>query len=127
MSIAYGLFSWRYDVRVLAPGFPESEVCNPIGFLRSESDAKMARQIAAVLNRNFRLMTQSSEDGFFAAADNQLTEALAHKKSFTNFSLNGVGGQHMGEALGQGRFTVLSPTVGPSGKAYVNVQRVPPI
>lgn len=33
----------------------------------------------------------------------------------------------MGEALGQGRFTVLSPTVGPSGKAYVNLQRVPPI
>jgi hypothetical protein len=112
---------------VLAPGFPESEVCNPIDFLRSESDAEMARQIAAVLNKNFRLMTQSSEDGFFAAADNQLTEALAHEKSFTNFSLNGVGGQHMGKALGQGRFTVLSPTVGPSGKAYVNVQRVPPI
>jgi len=50
-----------------------------------------------------------------------------HEKSFTNFSLNGVGGQHMGEALGQGRFTVLAPTVGPSGKAYVNVQRVPPV
>jgi len=50
-----------------------------------------------------------------------------HEKSFTNFSLDGVGGHHMGEALGQGRFTVLSPTVGPSGKAYVNVQRVPPI
>ncbi|MBD2230821.1 bifunctional DNA primase/polymerase [Phormidium tenue] len=50
-----------------------------------------------------------------------------HEKSFTNFSLNEVGGQHMGEALGQGRFTVLSPTVGPSGNAYVNVQRVPPV
>ena len=51
----------------------------------------------------------------------------AHEKAFTNFSLDGVGGQHMGEALGQGRFTVLSPTVGPSGKAYINVQRVPPV
>ena len=50
-----------------------------------------------------------------------------HEKTFTNFSLDGVGGQHMGEALGQGRFTVLSPTVGPSGKAYVNVQRLPPV
>jgi len=50
-----------------------------------------------------------------------------HEKSFTNFSLDGVGGHHMGEALGQGRFTVLAPTVGPSGKAYVNVQRVPPV
>ncbi|MBE9114263.1 hypothetical protein IQ273_33430, partial [Nodosilinea sp. LEGE 07298] len=38
-----------------------------------------------------------------------------------------VGGQHMGEALGQGRFTVLSPTVGPSRNAYVNVQRLPPV
>ena len=43
---------------MLAPGFPESEVCNPIDFLRSESDAEMARQIATVLNKNFRLMTQ---------------------------------------------------------------------
>ncbi len=50
-----------------------------------------------------------------------------HEKSFTNFSLDGVGDHHMGEALGQGRFTVLAPTVGPSGKAYVNVQRVPPV
>lgn len=49
------------------------------------------------------------------------------EKSFTNFSLDGVGGHHMGEALGQGRFTVLSSTVGPSGNAYVNVQRVPPV
>ncbi|MGG6239366.1 bifunctional DNA primase/polymerase [Leptolyngbya sp. KIOST-1] len=51
----------------------------------------------------------------------------AYEKSFTNFSLDGVGGQHMGEALGQGHFTVLAPTIGPSGNAYVNVQRVPPI
>ena len=65
-----------YEVRVFAPGFPESDVCNPIDFLRSESDAEMARQIATVLNKNFRLMTQSTEDGFFAAAGDQLTEAL---------------------------------------------------
>ena len=65
-----------YQVHVLAPGFPESGVCNPIDFLRSESDAEMARQIATVLNKNFRLMTQSNEDGFFAAAGDQLTEAL---------------------------------------------------
>ena len=63
-------------MRVFAPGFPESDVCNPIDFLRSESDAEMARQIATVLNKNFRLMTQSTEDGFFAAAGDQLTEAL---------------------------------------------------
>ena len=50
-----------------------------------------------------------------------------HEKTFTNFSLDGMGGHHMGEALGQGRFTVLAPTFGPSGKAYVNVQRLPPV
>jgi hypothetical protein len=50
-----------------------------------------------------------------------------HEKTFTNFSLDGVGGMHMGEALGQGRFTVLAPTIGPSGNAYVNLNRAPPV
>lgn len=49
------------------------------------------------------------------------------EKTFTNFSLDQVGGQHVGEALGQGRFTVLAPTIGLSGQPYVNVQRVPPV
>ncbi|ASC70384.1 hypothetical protein XM38_013220 [Halomicronema hongdechloris C2206] len=49
------------------------------------------------------------------------------EKRFTNFSLDGLGGQHMGEALGQGRFTVLAPTIGPSGQSYVNLQRVSPV
>ncbi|MBE9136484.1 hypothetical protein IQ254_04600 [Nodosilinea sp. LEGE 07088] len=63
----------------MAPYYSNAEACNPIDFLCSESDAEMARQIAAVLNKNCRLMTQSSEDGFFAAADNQLTEAPAQE------------------------------------------------
>ena len=50
-----------------------------------------------------------------------------HEKTFTNFSLDGAGGMHMGEALGQGRFTVLAPTIGPSGNAYVNLNRAPPV
>ncbi|MGP1385733.1 MAG: bifunctional DNA primase/polymerase [Thainema sp.] len=49
------------------------------------------------------------------------------EKTFTNFSLDGLGGKHVGEVLGQGRFTVLAPTIGPSGNAYVNLQRVPPV
>lgn len=49
------------------------------------------------------------------------------EKSFTNFSLDGCGGKHVGEVLGQGRFTVLAPTIGPSGNAYVNLQRVLPV
>jgi hypothetical protein len=50
-----------------------------------------------------------------------------HEKTFTNFSLDDAGGMHMGEALGQGRFTVLAPTIGPSGNAYVNLNRAPPV
>ncbi|NET38956.1 MAG: type IV secretory system conjugative DNA transfer family protein, partial [Cyanothece sp. SIO1E1] len=66
-----------YKVRVFAPGFPESDVCNPLDFLRDETDAEMARQIATVMNKNFRLLgTQNTQDSFFAAAGDQLTEAL---------------------------------------------------
>jgi replicative DNA helicase len=36
---------------------------------------------------------------------------------FTLFALE-ANGEHMGEALGKGKFTVLSPTVGPQGGAY---------
>jgi predicted P-loop ATPase len=43
-------------------------------------------------------------------------------KSFTNFALT-PSGNHVGEALGAGRFTVLAPTIGPSGTPYVNLHR----
>jgi len=46
---------------------------------------------------------------------------------FTNFALT-QGGNHVGEALGMGRFTVLAPTIGPSGNSYKSHQRcVPPL
>lgn len=64
-----------YKLNIFAPGFPESAVCNPLDFLRSPTDAEMARQIAEVLNQNFKLMTQGSEDPFFTMAGDQLTEA----------------------------------------------------
>jgi len=44
--------------------------------------------------------------------------------NFTNITLQ-PNGDHIGEALGKGRFTVLSPTVGISGNHYLSVQRVP--
>jgi hypothetical protein len=47
--------------------------------------------------------------------------------NFTNFALT-QGGSHVGEALGQGRFTVLAPTIGPSGNPYKSLRRcVPPL
>lgn len=50
----------------------------------------------------------------------------AEAPGFTNFKL-GEDGWHVGEALGAGRFTVLAPTVGPSGNPYVNQNRALPI
>ncbi|WGV29076.1 type IV secretory system conjugative DNA transfer family protein [Halotia branconii] len=68
--------SQGYDVHIFAPGFPESEVCNPLDFLRDSSDAETARQIATVINKNFRILSNSSEDGFFAPSGDQLTQAI---------------------------------------------------
>lgn len=68
--------SQGYEVHIFAPGFPESEVCNPIDFLRDSSDAETARQIATVINKNFRILSNSNEDGFFAPSGDQLTQAI---------------------------------------------------
>jgi type IV secretory pathway TraG/TraD family ATPase VirD4 len=65
-----------YDVRIFAPGYPESEVCNPLDFLADEQDAMMAGQLAEVLNANFKRNSNNQEDAFFSPAGIQLTEAL---------------------------------------------------
>jgi type IV secretory pathway TraG/TraD family ATPase VirD4 len=66
-----------YTVRVFAPGFPESDVCNPLDFLKDETDSLMARQMAEVLNKNFATgTTTKSEDPFFTQAGDQLTEGI---------------------------------------------------
>lgn len=65
-----------YDVHIFAPGFPESEVCNPLDFLRDSSDAESSRQISTVINKNFRLLGNSTEDGFFGPSGDQLTQAI---------------------------------------------------
>ncbi len=51
---------------------------------------------------------------------------VKQKPSFTNFALR-PGGDHVGEALFVGRFTVLAPTVGPSGVPYSTLSRVQPV
>ncbi len=51
---------------------------------------------------------------------------VKQKPDFTNFALS-PGGPHIGEALGEGRFTVLAPTIGPSGNPYQNLHRAVPI
>ncbi len=51
---------------------------------------------------------------------------LEEKPNFTNFSLT-PGGAHVGEALFTGRFTVLAPTIGPSGNPYQSINRALPV
>ena len=75
-----------YDVRVFAPGYPESEICNPLDFLKSEDDSLMARQFAEVLNRNFNQGGQSTEDKFFTTAGDQLTEAILMLAKGTDYA-----------------------------------------
>jgi type IV secretory pathway TraG/TraD family ATPase VirD4 len=65
-----------YDVRVFAPGFLESEVCNPLDFLSDETDSLMARQLAEVMNSNFKRIGYATEDGFFGAVGDKVTEGL---------------------------------------------------
>ena len=48
------------------------------------------------------------------------------KPDFTNFALE-LGGVHVGELLGAGRFTVLAPTVGANGNAYSTINRAVPV
>lgn len=65
-----------------------------------------------VLNQTWLEKTQSN--GY------RIGVRVLEKPNFTNFSLS-PGGSHVGEALGFGRFTVLAPTLGLSGNAYVNL------
>ncbi|MHC5819250.1 MAG: type IV secretory system conjugative DNA transfer family protein, partial [Nostoc sp.] len=65
-----------YQVTVLAPGFAESAVANPIDFLRNNEDSEMARQLAITLNRNFQLGDKDSGNSFFTNAGDQLVQAV---------------------------------------------------
>jgi hypothetical protein len=51
---------------------------------------------------------------------------VKQKPGFTNFAL-APGGSHVGEALGEGKFTVLAPTIGPSGNSYKSINRAVPV
>ena len=74
-----------YEVRIFAPGFEESSVCNPLDFLRDETDAETARQISIVLNKNFKLSSQNTEDAFFSVAGDQLIEAVLMLAKSTSY------------------------------------------
>ncbi len=65
-----------YDVRVFAPGYPESAVINPLMFLENESDSLMARQLSEVIVTNFARLGDRKEDGFFGPSGKQVMEAI---------------------------------------------------
>jgi type IV secretory pathway TraG/TraD family ATPase VirD4 len=66
-----------YTVRVFAPGFPESDICNPLDLLKNEEDAIAAGQLAQVINRNTdRSGGKGGGDKFFEEAGDSLVEGI---------------------------------------------------
>jgi type IV secretory pathway TraG/TraD family ATPase VirD4 len=74
-----------YQLHIFAPGYLESEVCNPLEFLKDDTDSLMARQLAEVMNQNFKRSGQTAEDGFFGPAGDQVTEAIMMLARGTNY------------------------------------------
>ena len=66
-----------YNVHILAPGYAESGVLNPITeFLDSALSGLYASQLAEVMNANFKKQgVAQSEDGYFGPSGNQLVKA----------------------------------------------------
>lgn len=65
-----------YEVHIFAPGFQEGGTCNLLDFMESETDALMARQIAATLNANASKSKNANRDEFFGDAGDQLVQAV---------------------------------------------------
>lgn len=74
-AVAYAM-KRGYTVRVFAPGFPESEVCNPLDLIKDEEDAIAAGQLSNVINRNFDKGGGSGGDKFFEEAGDSLIEGI---------------------------------------------------
>ena len=66
-----------YTLDLLAPGYDESGVLNPITeFIDNETSGLYASQLAEVLNANFKKQgVAQSEDGYFGPSGNQLVKA----------------------------------------------------
>ena len=73
-AVAYAM-KRGYQVRVFAPGFPESETCNPLDLLKDSEDAIAAGQLTHVISRNFDRSNNNS-DKFFEEAGDSLVEGI---------------------------------------------------
>jgi type IV secretory pathway TraG/TraD family ATPase VirD4 len=74
-AVAYAM-KRGYTVRVFAPGFAESETCNPLDLLKDEEDAIAAGQMTSVISRNFDRGGNNSGDKFFEEAGESLVEGI---------------------------------------------------
>ncbi|BAY23856.1 transfer complex protein TrsK-like protein [Calothrix sp. NIES-2100] len=74
-AVAYAI-KRGYTVKVFAPGFSESETCNPLDLLRDEEDAIAAGQLTQVISRNFDRGVHASSDKFFEEAGDSLVEGI---------------------------------------------------
>lgn len=68
--------SQGYQVSILAPGQPYSDVCNPLDFLADETDSLMAAQLAQVLQKNTQRDGAYRDNDFFTSAGTNLVEAV---------------------------------------------------
>jgi type IV secretory pathway TraG/TraD family ATPase VirD4 len=74
-AVAYAI-KRGYTVRVFAPGFPESETCNPLDLLQDEEDAISSGQLTQVISRNFDRGGSNTGDKFFEEAGDSLVEGI---------------------------------------------------
>lgn len=76
-TVAWYAEKLGYDIKVFAPGFPESSVLNLLDFLTGDPqvDSALARQLANTMNKNFKIGQTGGGDPFFDAAGDQLVQA----------------------------------------------------
>ena len=63
-------------MRVFAPGFPESEICNPLDLIKDEEDAIAAVNLSNVVNRILTKVVGYGGDKFFEEAGDSLVEGI---------------------------------------------------
>ncbi|MGB5772340.1 MAG: type IV secretory system conjugative DNA transfer family protein, partial [Crocosphaera sp.] len=75
-AFAYAL-KRGYNARIFAPGYPESDTCNILDFLKDEEDAVAAGQLAQVITKNTDLSGgKGGGDKFFEEAGASLTQGV---------------------------------------------------
>ncbi|MBW4450820.1 MAG: bifunctional DNA primase/polymerase [Spirirestis rafaelensis WJT71-NPBG6] len=118
--------TWFQDARTGIGAYGSDEIIwLDIDKKQFESEEDCTNRFNALLEKYPQLKSTWLEQT--QAGGYRIAVKVKTKPTFTNFSLDGIGGKHHGEALGKGRFTVLAPTIGVSGKPYVCLNRAIPV